>query len=269
MSEKQADIGIIGGTGFYRFFEEVGCSDMKELKISTPYGDPSDVIKVGTIAGHKVAFLPRHGLDHRFLPHTVNYRANVWAMKSLGCERVISPCAVGSLQAHIKPGSFVIADQFVDWTDGRKATFFEGPVCVHPSAADPFCPEMRKIAIDAAKANGIEVHEKGTVVTINGPRFSTKAESQFFTRQGWDIINMTQYPEVYLVKECDMCPLSIALVTDHDCGLVGDVPPVTHQAVTAVFKNNIENLKKMLLTILENTPATREHCDCMNTTKTS
>ena len=265
-NERQATIGIIGGTGFYSFFEG---KETQQVNIDTPYGKPSDIITIGQIGNHKVAFLPRHGLDHRFLPHTVNYRANVWALKSLGCDRVISPCAAGSFQKHVKPGSFVVPDQFVDWTDGRKNTFFEGPICIHPSAADPYCPEMRKIAIAAAKEHGIEVHETGTVVTINGPRFCTKAESQFFTRQGWEVASMTQFPEVHLVRELDMCPVTIALITDHDCGLEGDVEPVTHQQVCKIFNQNIDNLKKMLITILENTPLERHNCNCMNTTKTS
>ncbi|MDD3236628.1 MAG: S-methyl-5'-thioadenosine phosphorylase [Candidatus Gastranaerophilales bacterium] len=267
MTEKeQASIGIIGGTGFYSFFEG---SEVKKVEIDTPYGKPSDTITIGTVRGKKVAFLPRHGNDHRFLPHTINYRANVWALHSLGVKRVISPCAAGSLQKNVKPGEFVVCDQYVDWTDARKSTFFEGPVCVHPSAADPYCPELRKIAIEAAKKDGISVHETGTVVIINGPRFTTKSESKFFTNQGWEVINMSQFPEVHLVKELDMCPVTIALITDYDAGLVGDVPPVTHQEVTKVFKDNIENLKKMLLTMIEAIPDDRNTCDCQNTSHTS
>ncbi len=269
MSEKiTAQIGIIGGSGFYSFFEESG-TGVQEVTIDTPYGKPSDPITIGELYGKKVAFIPRHGRDHRFLPHTVNYRANVWALKSLGCTRVISPCAAGSLQKHVKPGDFVICDQFVDWTDGRKNTFFEGPKCIHPSAADPYCPELREIAIEQAKKLGITVHETGTVVIINGPRFSTKAESKFFTNQGWEVINMSQYPEVHLVHELDMCPITIALITDYDAGLVGDVPPVTHQEVMQVFKSNIANLKKLLIAIIENIPVERNHCECYNISHTS
>lgn len=267
-SKEQASIGIIGGSGFYQFFEELG-SDVREISITTPYGEPSDKITIGKIANHVVAFIPRHGKDHRFLPHTINYRANVWALHSLGVKRVISPCAVGSLQKHVEPGHFVICDQYVDWTDARKSTFFEGPVCVHPSAADPYCPELRKTAIEACKKNGVFVHEAGTVLVINGPRFSTKAESQFYTKQGWHVINMSQFPEVHLVKEMDMCPTTIALVTDYDAGLVGDVPPVTHQEVMKVFKSNVDNLKRVLYSMIESLPADRADCDCMNTSSTS
>lgn len=269
MSEKlSAQTGIIGGSGFYDFFKESGMP-YEEIEIETPYGKPSDAVTIGEICGKKVAFLPRHGKDHRFLPHTVNYRANVWAMKSLGVTRVISPCAAGSLQKHVKPGDFVICDQYVDWTDGRKNTFFEGPQCIHPSAADPYCPELRKIAIEQAKKQGINVHETGTVVIINGPRFTTKAESKFFTNQGWEVINMSQYPEVHLVKELDMCPITIALITDYDAGLVGDVPPVTHQEVMKTFKSNITRLKSLLIGILDDIPIERNNCDCYNTSHTS
>lgn len=267
-NEEKASIGIIGGSGFYQFFEEAG-TNVHEITVTTPYGEPSDKITIGTIFGKQVAFIPRHGKDHRFLPHTINYRANIWALKSLGVKRVISPCAAGSLQKDVEPGQFVICDQYIDWTDGRKGTFFEGPKCVHPSVADPYCPELRKIAAEASKKNNISVHETGTIVIVNGPRFSTKAESQFFTKQGWEVINMSQFPEVHLVRELDMCPITIALITDYDAGLVGDVAPVTHQEVMQVFKSNIEKLKKMLLTMIEMIPEDRENCECYNTSLTS
>ena len=266
--KKTAEIGIIGGSGFYSFFEEAG-TPYEEITIDTPYGKPSDAITIGELFGKKVAFIPRHGKNHSFLPHLVNYRANVWAMKSLGVKRVISPCAAGSLQKHVKPGDFVICDQFVDWTDGRKNTFFEGPECVHPSAADPYCPELRQIAIEQAKKLGINVHDKGTVVIINGPRFTTKSESKFFTNQGWEVINMTAFPEAYLVKEMDMCPLNISLITDYDAGLVGDVPPVSHQEVIKVFNGNLDNLKKLLFTMIENIPAENNNCECPKTRQNS
>ena len=185
-------------------------------------------------------------------------------MKSLGIKRVISPCAAGSLQKHVEPGSFVICDQFVNKTWGRCDTFFEGPQIKHISAADPYCPELRKLAIEAAKQNNIKVHETGTILVIQGPRFSTKAESKFYTENGWDVINMTQYPEVYLVKEMDMCPLNISLITDYDAGLVSDTEPVSHEAVLKVFKENNEKLKKLLFTLIENIPDERNHCNCAN-----
>ena len=254
-----ADIGIFGGSGFYEFL-----NDTQQISVSTPYGDPSDKITIGKIGNKKVAFLPRHGADHKIAPHKINYRANVWAMKSLGIKRVISPCAAGSLQKHVEPGSFVICDQFVNKTWGRNDTFFEGPQIKHISAADPYCPELRKLAIDAAKQNNIKVHETGTILVIQGPRFSTKAESKFYTENGWEVINMTQYPEVYLVKEMDMCPLNISLITDYDAGLVSDTAPVSHEAVLKVFKENNEKLKKLLFTLIENIPDDRNHCNCAN-----
>ena len=168
-----------------------------------------------------------------------------------------------------KPGDFVICDQFVDWTDGRKSTFFEGPIVTHPSAAETYCPELRELAIKTAKDLRISVHENGTVVVINGPRFSTKAESKFFTNQGWEVINMTAFPEAYLVKEMDMCPLNISLITDYDAGLVGDVPPVSHHEVIEVFNSNVAHLKELLFKMIENIPASRENCSCANTKKSS
>lgn len=262
--KELASIGVFGGSGFYKFLE-----DIEEVKIETPYGMPSDNLFIGTIGSKKVAFMPRHGRNHTILPHQINFRANVWAMKEIGCKRVISPCAAGSLQKHVAPGSFVIADQFVDWTDGRKSTFFEGPIVTHPSAAEPYCPELRELAIKTGKDLGIEIHETGTVVVINGPRFSTKAESKFFTSQGWEVINMTAFPEAYLVKEMDMCPLNISLITDYDAGLVGDVPPVSHHEVIQVFNSNVENLKKLLFTMIENMPDEATKCTCAKTKEMS
>ena len=264
MMEKLADIGVFGGSGFYKFLD-----DIKEVKVETPYGMPSDSLFIGKIGSHNVAFMPRHGRSHTILPHLINYRANVWAMKEIGCKRVISPCAAGSLQKHVEPGHFVVCDQFVDWTDGRKTTFFEGPIVTHPSAAETYCPELRKLAVNTAKDLGIKVHETGTVVVINGPRFSTKAESKFFTSQGWEVINMTAFPEAYLVKEMDMCPLNISLITDYDAGLVGDVPPVSHHEVIQVFNNNLDNLKKLLFTMIEKIPAENNNCECAQTRKHS
>ena len=263
-NKNVATIGVFGGSGFYKFLDEV-----KEVSIETPYGKPSDSAFIGKIGCHNVAFIPRHGRNHTIPPHLINYRANVWAMKSLGVERVISPCAAGSLQKHIEPSNFVICDQFVDWTDGRLSTFYEGPVVTHPSAAETYCPEMRKLAVETAKELGIKVHDKGTVVVINGPRFSTKAESKFFTSQGWEVINMTAFPEAYLVKELDMCPLNISLITDYDAGLVGDVPPVSHQAVIEVFNNNVENLKSLLFRMIEKIPPERSVCECSKTSQIS
>ncbi len=266
MIEKKqlAKIGVFGGSGFYKFLDEI-----EEIKVETPYGMPSDNLFIGKIGDHKVAFMPRHGRSHTILPHMINYRANVWAMKYAGVERVISQCASGSLQKHIEPGDFVICDQFVDWTEGRKTTFFEGPIVTHPSPADLYCPELRKLVVKIAGEQGIKIHETGTVIVINGPRFSSKAESKFFTNQGWEVINMTAFPESYLVKEMDMCPLNISLVTDYDAGLVGDVPPVSHHEVMEVFNSNLEKLKNLLFALIENIPDVSGTCECNLTSKKS
>lgn len=261
--KEKATIGIFGGSGFYSFL-----GDVKEYTIETPYGKTSDKIAIGKVAGKNVAFMPRHGKDHSITPGDVNYRANIWAMKQIGCKHLISPCAAGSLQKEVKPGDIVFCDQFVDWTFGRrKDTFFEGPIVTHVSAAETYCPNLRKLAIQSAEKLGLSFHKTGTVVVINGPRFSSKAESKFFTSQGWHVINMTQYPESYLAKEMDMCPLNISLITDYDAGLVSDTEPVSHGAVMEVFKNNIENLKALLIQII--TDFEEYDCACHKTFENS
>lgn len=254
---KKADIGVFGGSGFYNFID---IED--EINVETPYGAPSDSIMIGKVAGKTVAFLPRHGKKHTLPPQSINYRANVWAMKALGVSRLISPCAAGSLQKHVEPGDFVICDQFVNKTYNRKDTFFDGPITTHVSPADPYCPELRQIAIKTAKDMGITVHETGTIVVIQGPRFSTKAESKFFTAMGWEVINMTQYPEVYLAREMELCTLNISLITDYDSGLVGDVDPVSHSEVLKVFNANNAKLRNLLFALIEQIPTERNHCDC-------
>ncbi|MEW5819520.1 MAG: S-methyl-5'-thioadenosine phosphorylase [Cyanobacteriota bacterium] len=260
MTNERADIGVFGGSGFYDFLDNV-----KEVTVETPYGPTSSSIHIAKINDKTVAFLPRHGKNHAIPPHMINYRANVWAMKSIGVTRIISPCAAGSLQTHVKPGEFVISDQFVDRTTNRKDTFYDGPVTTHVSVADPYCPELRDIAINSAKELDIPHHKTGTIVVIDGPRFSTKSESKWFTHMGWEVINMTQYPEVILTREQDICVVNIALITDFDCGLVGDVPPVTHHEVIRVFTENNEKLKKLLYSMIEKIPSERNQCDCKNT----
>ncbi|MDH4379140.1 MAG: S-methyl-5'-thioadenosine phosphorylase [Vampirovibrionales bacterium] len=250
---RQAEIGVFGGSGFYNLLE-----NPERVQVETPYGAPSATLTIGTIGGKKVAFLPRHGEDHSIPPHKINYRANVWAFKSLGITRVISPCAAGSLQKHYKPGDFVFCDQFVDRTNGRTDTFYDGPITTHVSAADPFDEPMRQVAIATAKQLGIPHHETGTVVVIQGPRFSTRSESQWFRSMGWEVINMTQYPEVHLVKELEMASLSIALMTDYDSGVDG-IEPVSHAAVLEVFKANNAKLKELLFSLIANLPADTVH----------
>lgn len=249
-------IGIIGGSGFYHFLKG------KEVSVRTPYGKPSDKILISDYSGQKIAFLPRHGRKHQYPPHKINYRANLFALKQLGVERVIAPCAVGSLRPEIKPGHFVICDQFIDRTKGRGDTFFDGPKVAHISMAQPYCPELRKIAIRNCQRSKIPFHKRGTVIIIEGPRFSTKAESKVFSGIA-DIINMTQYPEVTLARELEMCYLNISLVTDYDVGLKGKrgIKPVTAREVIRIFKENNEKLKKLILEIIKNLPD-KKNCQC-------
>lgn len=260
MTKDRADIGVFGGSGFYDFLK-----DTREVHVHTPYGCPSDAITLADVNGKKVAFLPRHGKKHTIPPHMINYRANLYAMKELGVSRIISPCAAGSLQKHVAPGHFVICDQFVDYTQGRPDTYYDGPLTTHVSLAEPYCPQLRDIAVQSAANNGIECHPTGTVVVINGPRFSTRAESKMYTAMGWEVINMTQCPEAILARELDMCVVNISLITDYDCGLVGDVPPVTHGEVIKVFMENNEKLKTLLYAMIDNIPLERGKCDCENT----
>lgn len=256
-----ARIGIFGGSGFYSFLD-----DIEEVKVETPYGDASGPVSIGRVEGIDVAFLPRHGPDHHLPPHMINYRANVWALKELGVERIIGPCAAGSLRRDVKPGSFVISDQLVDRTTGRKDTFYDGPTTTHVSFADPYCPEMREHAIKAAREENIEVHERGTVVTIQGPRFSTRAESKWFQDAGWEVINMTQYPEAYLARELEICYVNIALITDYDVGVPGESGAVSHEEVLKVFNENNAKLRGLLFSLVPRIPSERS-CICSTALK--
>ncbi|MBV9581615.1 MAG: S-methyl-5'-thioadenosine phosphorylase, partial [Chloroflexi bacterium] len=221
---------------------------VEQVSVQTPYGSPSDAITVGRIGKVRVAFLPRHGPQHRLPPHAINYRANVWAMAQLGVTRLIAPTAAGSLQPTIKPGEFVVCDQFVDRTYGRDQTFYDGPRVVHISSADPYCPDLRAQSIEIGRALGITVRERGTVVIIQGPRFSTRAESQWYSRQGWEVINMTQYPEVVLARELEMCYVNIALITDYDAGLegAGGIEPVSVAEVVQVMNANNDHVRRLI-----------------------
>lgn len=255
---NQAEIGIIGGSGFYDL-----ATGLREIKMETPYGPPSDKIALGDIAGQKVAFLPRHNKTHDVPPHQINYRANIWALKSLGVSRIITSHAVGSLQKEIKPGDFIILDQFVDRTKGRIDTFYDGQIATHISVAFPYCSQLRKLAIKTTKNLGIRVHEKGTVVVIQGPRFSTAAESAWFTKMGWEVVNMTEYPEVVLAREKEMCYCAIAVATDYDAGLVAreEVEPVSVEKIVSGFRRNIVLIKKIILAMIENWPK-ETTCSC-------
>ncbi len=257
MGNPQAEIGVFGGSGFYSLLEGA-----REVTLETPYGPPSDRLAIGEIHGKPVAFLPRHGKNHALPPHKINYLANLWAMKELGVTRIIAPTACGSLKREVKPGDMVVADQIVDRTTGRRDTFFDGPITTHVSFADPYCPQLRPLAIDALRAAQITTHERGTVVVIQGPRFSTRAESQWFASAGWEVINMTQYPECYLARELEICYVNISLITDYDVGIEGvNGGPVSHEEVMRVFSSNNERVKAAIGNIIQAIPAQRS-CGC-------
>jgi 5'-methylthioadenosine phosphorylase len=251
VADQQIQVGIFGGSGFYELLD-----DAHEVKVDTPYGEPSAPVVIGDIGRRAVGFMPRHGRDHELPPHRINYRANMWAMSQLGASDVILPCAAGSLQPTVAPGHFVIADQVVDRTRGRVDTFYDGPQTTHISFADPYDEEMRKTAVATARRLGITVHERGTIVVIQGPRFSTKAESRWFSAMGWEVINMTQYPEVILARELEMAAVNISLITDYDVGLTDDpdVPPVSHEAVIEVFEANNAKLRELLFAMVPELP---------------
>jgi len=256
--KRKAEIGVFGGSGFYSLF-----GSAEKVAIDTRYGAPSAPLTVSRIGGRSVAFLPRHGVHHEYPPHVVPYRANMLAFKELGVTRVMCPCAVGSLKPEVEPGDLVFCDQLVNSTGGREDTFYDGPETTHVSTADPYCPEMRRIGIEVAQKLGLKAHETGTVVVIQGPRFSTRAESKFFRAQGWDVVNMTQYPEVVLARELELCYLNVSLVTDYDAGLEGDpkIVPVSHEDVMKVFDRNLGRLRSLIIEIAKALPKERG-CGC-------
>ena len=236
-------VGVFGGTGLYSLLETHA-----EYEVETPFGAPSGRVAVGEISGRKVAFLPRHGTDHSIPPHRIPYLANVFAFRELGVRRIIAPTACGSLRPNIHPGSFVVSDQFVDRTRGRRDTFYDGPEVTHISGGEPYCPQLRELASDSIAALGRPVHREGTCVVVQGPRFSTRAESEYFTKCGWHTVNMTQYPEVVLARELEMCYVNIALVTDYDAGVIGEpgTAPVSAEEVVAGLKKGNENVRRII-----------------------
>ena len=237
----QAELGVFGGSGFYSFLE-----DVEEVVVETPYGPPSAPVTLAEIEGKRVAFLPRHGRNHELPPHRINFRANVWALKELGVRRVIGPCAAGALQPSLGLGEFVVCDQFVDRTSGRAYTFYDGPEAMHVSAAEPYCDDLRHVLVETAGELGIPVRDGGTVVVIQGPRFSTVAESRWFSSMGWDVVNMTQYPECHLARELELCYANVSMVTDYDVGVMG-AGAVSSWTVARVFAENNERLRELLL----------------------
>ncbi|MFI8104065.1 S-methyl-5'-thioadenosine phosphorylase [Streptomyces sp. NPDC086023] len=261
-----AEIGVIGGSGFYSFLE-----DVSELAVETPYGKPSDSLYIGRIADRSVAFLPRHGRSHHLPPHRINYRANLWALRSVGVRQVLGPCAVGGLRAEYGPGTLLVPDQLVDRTKDRAQTFFDGepladgtrPNVVHTTFADPYCPAGRRVAVAAARGRSWEPVDGGTMVVIEGPRFSTRAESQFHAAMGWSVVGMTGHPEAVLARELGLCYTSMALVTDLDAGAeTGE--GVSHTEVLRVFGENIGRLRSVLFDAVEALPKTDER-DCLCT----
>lgn len=253
-----AEIGVFGGSGFYEWL-----AGAELVTVETPYGPPSAPIAVADVAGRRVAFLPRHGPKHTIPAPFVNYRANVWAMHKIGVRRIIGPSAVGSLQAELHPGDLVICDQFIDRTTGRPDTYYPGPEVVHISAADPYCPELRALAGRVAGDQALRFRPAGTVVVVQGPRFSTRAESRWYSRMGWDIVGMTQYPEVILARELQMCYLNLSLVTDFDAGVEGapEVAAVQAQEVMRVLAANIARIRDLLATLIPMIP-TAPSCNC-------
>jgi 5'-methylthioadenosine phosphorylase len=252
---ERAEIGVIGGSGFYEFLDSAD-----EVRVETPYGPPSDPLVIGEIGGKRVAFLPRHGRDHRFPPHKIPYRANMWALRSVGVRQIIAPSAVGSLTADYGPGTLAIPDQIVDRTSGRIQTFYDEGVAVHVQFADPYCPVGRSTAIESASTAGWEPLTAGTLVVIEGPRFSTRAESRWYAAQDWTLIGMTGHPEAVLARELALCYTTVTLVTDTDAG-VEEGEGVTQEEVFRVFAVNIAKLREVIIRIIEDLPMDR-NCPC-------
>ncbi|MGI5154415.1 S-methyl-5'-thioadenosine phosphorylase [Microbispora sp. CA-102843] len=254
---NRADIGVIGGSGFYSLLE-----DAEEIDVPTPYGPPSDSITVGRIGERTVAFVPRHGRGHTFPPHRIPYRANMWALRSLGVRQVLAPSAVGSLRPEIGPGALVIPDQLVDRTQGREQTYYDAGGAVHVSFSDPYCPSGRAAAVATARETGWDTVDGGTLVVVQGPRFSTRAESKWFAGAGWSIIGMTGHPEAVLARELALCYTTLALVTDHDAGVEAG-EGVTHEEVLAFFAANVERMRTLVAQVVETLPEERP-CPCGN-----
>jgi 5'-methylthioadenosine phosphorylase len=236
----RAEIGVFGGSGFYEFL-----ADSFEVSLDTPYGPPAAPVTIGSVGGRAVAFVPRHGRGHRFIPSAVPYRANVWAMQHLGVTSLVGPCSAGSLQADVHPGEFVVPDQLVDRTWGRADTFHDGPPIHHEAFADPYDDDVRRALVAAGREAGITVHDGGTVVVIQGPRFSTRAESRWFREMGWQVVNMTNYPEAVLAKEAGLRYGTVALITDYDAGVDGQ-EPVTMETVFARMEQNVANVRDLI-----------------------
>jgi 5'-methylthioadenosine phosphorylase len=248
------EFAVIGGSGLYALLE-----DATEVNVETPYGPPSDAITVSRVDGRRVAFLPRHGKQHQHPPHRIPYRANLWALRSLGVRQILAPCAVGGLQPQLGAGTFVLPDQLVDRTNGRPQTYYDAGA-VHVSFADPYCPAGRATVLGAAAGAGVDIVDGGAMVVIEGPRFSTRAESKWYSSLGFSLVNMTGHPEAVLARELALCYTAIALVTDLDAGVEAGAS-VTQEEVFRVFGENTERLRGLLFGVLGVLPATRD-CPC-------
>ncbi|MBQ1038786.1 S-methyl-5'-thioadenosine phosphorylase [Micromonospora sp. C81] len=257
-------IGVIGGSGLYEFLDDVA-----NLTVDTPYGPPSDGLSIGRLAGRPVAFLPRHGRRHTLAPHRINYRANLWALRAIGVRQVLAAGAVGGLRPDLGPGTLVVPDQLVDRTSGREQTYHDGtpgadgqlPGVVHAPFADPYCPVGRATVLDAGRSAGWQPVDGGTMVVIEGPRFSTRAESRWYGREGWSVVGMTGHPEAVLARELALCYTALSLVTDLDSGVeVGH--GVTQQEVFAVFARNVDRLRGLLSEAVTTLPEGQDDCPC-------
>jgi 5'-methylthioadenosine phosphorylase len=255
----QAEIGIFGGSGFYEFL-----TGAQTFTLDTPFGAPAAPLTVGELGGRRVAFLPRHGRNHEYIPAAIPARANLWAMRMLGVRQIVGPCAAGSLAPEVQPGDFVVLDQLVDRTWGRADTYYEGPDAHHVSFADPYCPVVAGAVLAAGARAGARMHDRGTCVVIQGPRFATRAESRWYRAQGWDVINMTQYPEAYLARELGMHYAGLALITDYDTGVEDDpgIEPVTQEQVFAFFEENVHRVRTLLAELVPTLPASPQGCSC-------
>jgi 5'-methylthioadenosine phosphorylase len=254
---SSADIGIIGGTGIY---DSELFSNEKTIKVYTPFGDPSDLLTIGEFANKRIAFIPRHGKGHRIPPHRINYRANIWALREIGVKRIIAQSAVGSLRGDFKPEDTVFPDQFIDFTKCRQYSFYDGGEVCHVSVADPFCSDLRTLVIDLSKELSGGFHEKGTYICVEGPRFSTKSESQFFRHSvGGDVIGMTLVPECILAREAEICYLCISTVTDFD---VWKDSPVSSSDVVEILHKNIVNTRQLISELIPLISLDRNKCKC-------
>jgi 5'-methylthioadenosine phosphorylase len=253
--ERSAEVAVIGGTGVY---DPEIIEDAREVKVYTPFGAPSDLVTLGVYGGRDIAFIPRHGKGHQIPPHRINNRANIWALKELGVERIVASSAVGSLREDYGPGDFVITEQFIDRTKKRLDTFYEGGQLCHISSADPVCPQLHGFFVDHAKRLDLRVHPTGTYVCVEGPRFSTRAESRLFRQWGADIVGMTIYPECVLAREAEICYVSLAMVTDYD--VWAEKPVSTHEIIETMTENSA-NFKRLIMEALPEIPMERE-CEC-------